>query len=633
MAVRQAAATARRHLLTRAAKVLGASIDHLEVSDGLVRARGANESTSYWELMQGEPFDIPVDVDLPVKDPGAHGYVGRAMAPRGLAELVTGRVRYVHDLQPDGMLHARVIRPPHYHARLQSLDESVLASIAPAQSIRDGSFLAVAAEDEYLATRAAARVASAATWSPGQGLDVKDIFERLRENRRTSLPVVNGTPIPEPVPAPFASNQEAHITLEARYERPYQMHASIAPSAAMALYDDDRLVVWSHTQGIYPLRASLAETLGMIEDAVELIHTPGAGCYGHNGADDAALDAALIARAIPGRPVLLKWTREDEHAWEPYAPAMAVEMRASVNRNGRILDWSHESYSDTHLGRPRPGPNRAGPARLLAAQHLREPVAALAAQPNMGRHAGIHRNAEPLYEFAQQRIVKHLVQDLPLRTSAMRTLGAFANVFAIESFVDELACACGADPVELRLNHLHDERAREVIRCAADHFGWRSSPRLDGVGHGIAFARYKNSVTYAAVAMELEVDAEAVVHLRRAVIAADAGQVIDPDGLRAQLEGGVLQAASWAIHEEVGYDTAGVTTTDWESYPILRFDNVPSIETVLIDRPDRPPLGAGEASCGPTGAAIANAIFDATGLRLRRMPFRPDAVRAAALHE
>jgi CO/xanthine dehydrogenase Mo-binding subunit len=419
------------------------------------------------------------------------------------------------------------------------------------------------------------------------------------------------------------------VTLRARYEKPYHMHGSLGPSAALAWFEDARLSAWTHSQGIYVLRASLAEALGMDLGALRLIHVPGPGCYGHNGADDAALDAALVAREVPGTPVLLKWSREDEHAWEPYGTCTAMELAASLDATGAVVAWSQESFVDTYAMRPRSGPERMGPRRLLAMRHLEEPLPEPVAQPAMARHVGIHRNLEPLYTFPNPRLIKHLVRGLPLRTSALRSLGAFANVFAIESFMDELAEAAGGDPLAFRLRHLADERAKAVLEAAAARLA--GSPPAPGRGRGIAFAQYKNAKAYAAIGIELEVTDVAEVRLRRAVIAADAGQVVDSGGLTAQLEGGLLQAASWTLYEAVTFDQSGITSRDWESYPILRFDNVPEIETVLLDRPGAPFLGAGEATSGPTAAAIANAIKDATGLRLRRLPFTPDALRAAAL--
>lgn len=629
---RLAAATARRHLLALAAEALGVAAETLEVDDGLVASRATNRSITYWELMGGRTFGIDVDPEAATKPPGDYRLVGEPAMARGMAELVGGAACFIQDMTMEGMLHGRVVRPPHYHARLIGVDEAVLARINEAGAVvaRDGSFLAVAALDEYDAVKAAERIAAAASWDMGFGLDDGDVYQRLTANGRVSLPVVDGAPVKQPVAALEDAPDGAAATLRARFERPYHMHGSIGPSAALARFEDGRLTVWTHSQGIHALRASMADALAMTAEDLHLIHVPGAGCYGHNGADDVALDAALVARAAGGRPVLLKWSREGEHGWEPYGPCMAMELCASLDASGSVLAWSHETYSDTHVMRPRPGPGRIGAARLLAARHLEDALEAPQPQPGMGSHSGIHRNLDPVYNFPARRLVKHLVRDMPLRTSALRTLGAYANIFAIESFMDELAEAAGADPLAFRLRHLTDPRARAVLEAAAGALD-SGGKAAAGVGRGIAFARYKNAKTYAAVGVELEVSDAAEVRLKRAVIAADAGQVVDADGMAAQLEGGFLQAASWTLYEEVRFDRDGITSLDWDSYPILRFDNIPDIETVLMDRPGEPFLGAGEATAGPTAGAIANAIKNATGLRLRRLPFTPDAIRKAAM--
>lgn len=405
------------------------------------------------------------------------------------------------------------------------------------------------------------------------------------------------------------------------------MHAPIGPSSAIARLDGEELTLWSHSQGVAMLRLTLAEVLGMPRSAIRVIHADGPGCYGHSGADDAALDAALLARAVPGRPVLLQWTREDEHCHEPYGPAAVVDLRASLDADGRIIDWNHETTSLTHAGRPMPGGDGS---QLLASWHLAEPRPRPAAQARLGHEVGIHRNAWPGYTIPRVRVVKRLVKNDAFRTSSLRSLGAFTNVFAIESFLDELAASAGIDPVELRLRHLDDPRARAVVEAAAARAGWRSGAREkagDGRGQGFAYARYENYKAYAAIAVDVRVSPDGAIRLERAVIAADAGQVIDPSGLANQLEGGFLQAASWTLHEEVRFDVRRITSTDWESYPILSFAEVPEVETVLIDRSEEPILGAGEATQGPTPAAIANAVFDATGVRLRRTPFTPERVR------
>ena len=629
-AVRLAAATARRELLFRAARRLGVDAETLEIRDGLVHSRETNRTLRFGELAAEAPLALPIDPDAPLlRDTRGGGIRPSQVEPLHLREHVTGAHRFINDLRFPDMLHARVVRPPHYHATLAALPAGIVSEIEGASLVRDGSFLAVAAEDEHLAIRAAARIASRARWSSEYGLDERPVSALLRGNRRTSFPVRECRPQEEPVPQ---LPPDGPRTVRAVYERPYLMHASLAPSAAAAHLADGVLTVWTHTQGLYPLRAAIADTLGLESDSVHLVHAPGAGCYGHNGSDDAALEAALVARAIPGRPVLLKWTREDEHAWEPYGPAMQIELCAHLDGTGNVRYWSHETYSDTHVMRARP--DVAGPAagKYLAPRYLADPVPAAVAEANLTTNGGIHRNATPPYAFRETRIVKHLVHDLPLRVSALRTLGAYANVFAAECFMDELAREAGADPIEYRRRHLADARTRAVLDAAAEQFAWttRLAGEGAGVGRGIAVARYKNAKSYCTVAVEVEVGGDARVVLRRAVVAVDAGEVVDADGLAAQLEGGFVQSASWTLHEAVTWDREGITSRDWDSYPILRFDEIPEIETVLVDRPGEPFLGAGEAACGPTAAAIANAVFDATGVRARRLPLTPRALREAA---
>lgn len=620
-----AAATLRRHVAAAAAQRLGADPAGLDLRDGLILDRASNRSLKLAELAAGLDPALPVDPDAEPL-PAARRIPLAKTPPRGLAEMVRGAFVYVHDLQRPGMLHARTVRPPHAGARLRGVDPDALAAIEAQgfRLVRDGSFLAVAGAREYPAIRAARRLAGACDWDMGDGLPEADIFQCLKRAPRTSLPVVDGKPRDGAIAAPVDAPTHA-----ARYRRPYQMHGALAPSAALAELREGRLTVHTHSQGIYPLRQSIADSLGVSADRIELIHVPGSGCYGHNGADDAAFEAALIACALPGEPVLLKWSREDEHAWEPYAPAMQVEVAARLAPDGQVEAWSQEACSGTHGGRPRPGPNRAGPARLAANRLRADPVPAFVPEPNMGVHAGIHRNLDPIYAFADRRLVKHLVHGLPLRTSAMRCLGGAANVFAIESFMDELASKAGRDPLAFRRAHLADPRALAVLEAMAERAGRAAGPP-EGAGRGIAYAQYKNAMARAAVCVDLRVTDAAEIRLDRVVLAADAGRIVDPDGLTAQLEGGFLQAASWTLHEAVTYDRDGIRSTDWETYPVLRFDNVPDIEVVLLDHPGSKSLGAGEAACGPSVAAIANAVADATGLRLRRLPFTPGAIRAAA---
>ena len=630
-AVRLATATARRHMLALAAEQLGVDADTLEVDGGLIQSRDTNRSVTYEEIQGDRPFGVDVDPDIDVKDPETHKIVGEKIAPLGLSEIVTGSYRFLHDMKLPGMLHARVVRPPHYNARLKRMNDETADRLRQSgiDIVRDGSFIAVVGTDEYAVIQAAERLFAACDWDTSGALSENDVFESLTANPRESRPVENdGVPQDKPVPPLADPPENASATLDARYDKPYHAHASMGPSASCAIWQEDGLQMWSHSQGVYFLRDAVAEAFDIDPETVRIEHVPGAGCYGHNGADDVAFDAALVARALPGTPVMLKWTREEEHAWAPYATATSMKLRASLDADGKVIDWNHESYGDTFNMRPRSGPNMAGAARLLSGRFRENSPPEFVPQPAMVRHMGIHRNLDPLYVFPNKRLVKNLVRELPLRTSALRTLGAFGNVFAIESFMDELAEAAGIDPVTFRLNHLEDTRGREVLEAVAARMDFNAD---DGIGRGIAFAQYKNLKAYAAVGVELEVNDAAEVILKRAVLAGDAGEIVDRDGTAAQYDGGFLQAASWTISEQVTWDRDGITSRDWETYPILGFDNVPEIETILIERPGVPFLGAGEAVSGPAGAAIANAIYNATGLRLRRIPFTPDAIRAAAM--
>jgi CO/xanthine dehydrogenase Mo-binding subunit len=624
-AIRAAAAEARRAMLARAASVLGVPEDVLEVHDGSLRAPGVARTTSYWELQGGRPFERAITGDAPMRDPETCENAGRPGQRIDLPAKLRGGA-FLHDLVFPGMLFACVVRPPRYGATLVDVDaKSVDEMPGVVRVVRDGSFLGVVAAREEQAVAARARLRELARWEGGDALPGHtDVFAALRATPAQSFPVADGTAVDAPVPLHRVPD-DAAITLHACYRRPFQMHASIGPSAAIALAEDGALTVWSHTQGVGLLRHALAHALSRPPLQVRVIHAAGPGCYGHNGADDAALDAALIALACPGRHVRLAWMRDDEHVFEPYAPAMEIEMCGSLGPDGGVNDWSHDVYGYTHAGRPLPHRSASG---LRAAWERAVPLPRPKTRPRLERHAGLHRNADPLYAFSQKRIVKHLVARSPLRTSSTRGLGAFANVFAIESFMDELAAASAQDPVAFRRRHLDDPRAVEVLRAAADGIGWRTgSGTPGGVGQGIALARYKNSECYAAIAIEASVDEACVIHLHRAVIAADAGRIVDPDGLTNQLEGGMLQAASFTLYEEVRFDRERVTSRDFETYPILRFDQVPDILTVLHDRPRLPSLGAGEATVGPTPAAISNAVCRATGARLRQVPFTPARVR------
>ena len=628
-AVRYAAAEARRIILSVAYEQLEAPLERLIVSDGTITDPATGSSATYWDLFGGKKFHHQVTGIALHKPPDKYTVVGKPTQHLSLLEKVTGGVYFVHDLDLPGMVHGRVLRPPGYDARLVSVDkEGVLPLPGVLKVVQDGSFLAVIAEREEQAVKAVEVLRKVAVWENKTSLPPQEnLCDHMLEQPAQSFLVIDGTPVDDPIPPIEAPAAAAH-TLYATYTRPYHMHASLGPSAAVARLLDGKLTIWSHTQGVFPLRRSIAHVLGMSEDEIRMIHMPGPGCFGHNGADDAALDAALLARALPGRPVSLKWMCSDEHTWEPYGPAMIMKMQASLDAVGEIIDWNHDVWSYPHLGRPHPEDDKSG---LVAAWHLAKPMEYPQPKPVFASHVGGHRNADPLYTFPHRRIVSHFLPDSPLRVSTLRSLGTYANIFAIESFIDELAHLARVDPVEFRLRYLVDERARAVLQTAAEKAGWGEGPSLgDEHGRGVAFAQYKNRACYTGVVIDLSVDRESgLIRLKRAVIAADAGQIVNPDGLSSQLAGSFIQAASMTLKEQVTFDQQGITSVDWRSYPILRFPDIPEIETILLNRPGAPYLGSGEAGPGPVPAAISNAVYDAVGIRLREIPFLPARVKAA----
>ena len=610
-ALRQASAWARRVLLARAAERLGVSVEKLTVADGELSAPGVNERIDYWQLV-GDDLDADMTFRVPEKAPRDYRLTGREGHRRtDVAEKASGPA-FVHDRASD--LHARVVLPPSLHHRLERLDATVPA---PGVLVVDGSFVAVAHPEEPAAVALAERVAAKARGRlvepPPKGFEI----DAARRRGAVPLPLHAGLPTRG---EPFAPATEHR----ASYSRPFLMHGSLGPSAALARWDAGRLYVECASQGVEPLRHVLARALAVDAERIEVRHVPGAGCYGHNGADDVALDAALVARARPGETVLLKWSRADEHAFEPLGPPMHLELAADLDGAGRVVTWSHDVYGFTHVARSHP---RAPGVDLLAARWLEEPLAPTPSRPALAPEVGIHRNALPLYGFPDQRVTKHFLTGAPVRTSALRGLGAQGNVFAIESFMDELALAAGMTPAAFRRIHLaHDARALAVLDAVLELAGGLHGPR------GLGVARYKNRQCCAAVVAEVAVDQErAEIRIERLWIAADAGRVIDPDGLRNQLEGGAIQALSWCLKEAVEFNEAGaVVNRDWESYPILRFSEVPDVQTVLLDRPESEPLGAGEATVGPTSGALANAVFAATGLRVRDLPLTPERLRRVA---
>jgi len=614
-ALRYASAEARDLLLQRAAARLGVSLEQLSVADGVVTARSGG-SVTYWELASDDLLAREATAEIAPKPASMHTIIGRPAPRRDIPAKVSGKAIYVHDLDLPGMLHGRIARPPSYEARLAGVDEAEVRALPGVEKVvRDGSFLGVIAGREEQAIRALTRLRRIARWEESTRLPEPDPRFLCKETTEDTV-------ISEKHDAAAAAR--AAKTLEAEYTRPYTAHAALGPSCAVAQFEGGRYTVWTHSQGIFPLRRDLAPVLGVEEGHIAVIHMDGAGCYGHNGADDAALDAAHLARAVPGRPVRVQWMREDEFHWEPYGPTMVVKLKADLDRDGQIVRWTEDIWSNSHSTRP----NGLGGINLLAAWHLAQPHKASPPRNPPLPGGGSHRNAIPIYEFPNERVTNRLVKRMPLRVSALRALGATANVFAIESFMDELAAAAGADPVEFRLRHLKDPRARAVIETVAAKAGWRKGEKGDGTrGRGIGFARYKNGACYVAEIAEVEAGNEIAV--KRVWAAIDAGLVINPDGLVNQTEGGIIQAVSWALKEAIQYDRSRILTSTWIDYPILTFEESPQVEVTIVNRPDQPPLGAGEGTQGPTAAAIANAIHNAMGVRLRDMPFTRERVLAA----
>ncbi len=615
LALRHAAAEARDLLLARAAQKLGVTLESLTVKDGVISARGGG-SVTYWELAAPDLLAREASFDVSEKLPQEHVLVGTSLARVDIPGKITGRPSFVQDMNLPGTLHGRVCRPAGPKATLKSIDVKEVGQMPGVVAVvRDGSFLGVVAEREEQAIRAERRLARLAQWTPGPELPANDPRQLLALQAEAETEVISTKGDPATVGARQFS---------AEYTKPYIAHASLAPSCSIAHWEGGKVRIWTHSQGIYPLRGDMAQVLGLPEQDIVITHVEGAGCYGHNAADDVTLDAVLLARAVPGRPVRVQWMREDEFCWEPFSSPMVMRLNAALDDKGNIINWGHELWSHAHSTRP----GSKGGVNLLAAWDLEKPLpAAKPGNPPLPG-GGSHRNAIPLYDFPNQKVTNHLIRRSPLRTSALRALGGFANAFAIECFIDELAEAAGADPVEYRLRHLKDARAKAVIEKVAQMAGWKPNEKGDGErGRGIGFARYKNLAAWIAVIAEVRVEEEArVTKLWGAV---DVGQAINPDGVINQIEGGMIQSASMALKERVDFDKSAVTTRTWDEYPILRFTEVPEIEVALINRPEAPPVGAGEGTQGPVAAAIGNAICNALGARLRDMPFTRDRIVAA----
>jgi CO/xanthine dehydrogenase Mo-binding subunit len=614
-AIRHACAEIRQIFLGVAAERLGVKPDALEISDGTISGPG-NVSTSYWELADDVSLDREATPGVRPKSATQRVLAGNSVQRVDIPDKVFAHPRFIHDSALPGMLHGRVLRSELSRAKLVSLAEDGARAVAGLVAIvRDGNFAGVVSETEDGAEAAIKALRKGAAWSPGETLPDENGLASFLKAQPAESTVIDKKSAAQPA--------ETKRTIRRQYTRPYIAHASIAPSCAMAQWNGDRVRVWTHSQGVYLLRADLALVLKLPLENITVEHMEGAGCYGHNAADDVALDAVLLAKAAGGRPVRVQWSRADEMSHAPFGAAMAIEIEADLDGQNEVVGWRHSIWGNGHTARP----GRAAQPALLAATELATPFPrTIATNPPAANGGGADRNSIPLYDFPAWQIECHRLLTMPVRTSALRTLGGQGNVFAIESFLDELAAERGEDPVAFRLRHLTDSRAQDVIRAVARTANWKPAKRA-GTGHGVGFARYKNTGAYCAVVAEIEGDEE--IRVKRLTIAVDVGEAINPDGVINQIEGGAIQATSWVLKERVRFDHQRITSNTWTDYPILRFSEVPQVQVELIQRPDSEPLGAGEAAHGPVTAAIANAVFDALELRVRNLPITRDSLIAA----
>ncbi|MES2186863.1 MAG: molybdopterin cofactor-binding domain-containing protein [Pseudomonadota bacterium] len=635
IAMRHACAEARRIALGKAAQAHGVAPEQLTVADGDLLLPGGVQAGDYWQWLTPADLDVEISGTARPKPTADYRLVGKGTPRIDLHDKVFGKARFVHDLRLPGMVHGRVVRPPSRSAQLVAAFPAGVETLPGVlKVVVDGRFVAVIAQTEEVAMRASVALAEACEWRESPDMpDMDDLAGFL-----LGAPVVTSIPHDTTPPETEKSAQapgsgKGLVQHQHDYLKPFIAHASIAPSCSVAQWDGEKLEVWSNSQGIHNLRDDLVivlvqQGLPVPEDNITVHHAEGAGAYGHNGADDVAGDAVLLAVAWPGAPVRVLWSRADELTWSPMGAAHLVRLSAATDADGKLQQWQHELWANGYMCRP--GRNKV-PTLLAAAHRACGEPPPIAVNMPFATGGGADRNAIPLYQVASSKAINHRLDVMPIRTSSIRGLGAFANVFAIESFVDEVAHATGADPVAYRRRHLlQDERALAVLDTVMEHCAWwniSAAERGEGVGHGFAIARYKHFGAWCAIAARVEcTDRVRVTDLE---IAVDVGQVIDPDGVKNQIEGGAIQSASWTLLEQVSFDRTRFTSTGWDSYPILRFNDVPKVRVHLIDRPDQDVLGAGEAVHGPVAGAIANAVFDALGVRVRTLPLSQENIMKA----
>ena len=628
-ALRQACAEVRVLALQQAVVLSGQAAETITVQAGRFFTMQGQDLGDYASLLRGVDLDIESPGTAKPKAVAQRRLLGQARPERvDLADKVYGHPRFIQDLRLPSLLHGRVLRPPTLDAQLARWPAEDVATLpAGVRCWADGRFIAIVSASEREAEAVAARLAGRIKWSAGEPLpDMFALNDFLSAApNETTRPAERGE-------SSWPSDGVLH---QATYLKPYLAHASIGPSCALAHWDGQRLEVWTHSQGIHNLRDDLAKALArearpVLKEEIVVHHVEGSGCYGHNGADDVAFDAVLMALRCPGLPVRVLWSREDELIHSPLGAAHRVQLQARLDGDGRISHWQHELWANGYSSRP----GRAPTAALLAASERAEPSALpLPINPPLAAGGGAERNAVPAYVLPNLQVIHHCLTVMPLRTSAMRALGAYANVFALESFVDELAELAGTDPLTFRKRHLEDPRAHAVLDAVVQRSDWwgRRAEAPEGVGHGLAWARYKNTGAWCAVIARVQVDEQ--VRVLNLDLAVDVGMVVDLDGVINQIEGGAVQSVSWTTKEQVTFDRERITSNEWLTYPVLRFSEVPEVRVHVLDRPEEAPVGAGEAAQGPVAAALANAVYDALGVRVRTLPLSPDnllrAVHAA----
>jgi len=624
-AIKAASFTLRKSFLKYSLQTLKVDVDEIIFDNGIIKDINSNRSVSYWDFANTKEFNeliIPEEFDEnEIKEFNYKN--NQKIETKTIHDIVSGKYSYVHDLKFPKMLHARIIRPPNYYSKFVKIINEIEDKLIELdiKLIVKGSFLAILSPDEFLVVKYLEIIKQNIVWEELRDLSNNNIYKSLKENDRDTLLVKSGgQAFYEAIPIIKDFKDKSCTTLTSEYKKGYLMHGPIGPSAACSIFSNNKFTIYSHSQALYDLKLSCSEYFGVNPENVTLKFIPGSGCYGHNGADDVAFEAGLLSKEFPDTHVLLKWTRQDEHCWEPYGSASLNKLTGVINDKGKIIYWSNEVFSDTYMTRP----SNTELDNFISYNLVNNHFIKRKSTPKTNAHMGIHRNLDPLYDFGETRLIKNLVHDLPLRTSALRTLGAFSNVVALECFINEIAKTKNIDPFEIRINHLSDERAIGVIKNLRDQM--TKEIQKEGLHRGIGFSRYKNSAAFCAVGVELKVNDDLEIKLINAWISVDAGEVAYEDGIKAQVEGGFIQAASWSLYEEVKFDTKEIISIDWDTYQIIGFDNIPNIKTDVLDKEGLPYLGVGEVVAGPTGAAISNAISDALGQTIKTMPFTKEII-------